>query len=152
MNSTAVLEVVVLLWLCMFVGACTPPNRCEVDAEKMQSIAASEVVKTWIGDFLFASQLGEDVIDAGGFVGPGKRRMRPSLVRVAAPDEMAGMEIRLIGEDVRHPDAVFVGVGAYRGFVIARSEVATILKAEAIMSNEVIYQDKTSAVICRLRG
>ncbi len=55
----------------------------------------------------------------------------------------------LMGDDPHNPSAVFFGRSAFKGLVVARSDVGSALSHPSILPNEVLARNKRAALVCR---
>jgi len=55
----------------------------------------------------------------------------------------------LMGDDPHNPSAVFFGRSAFKGLLVARSDVGSAPSHSSILPNEVLARNKRAALVCR---
>ncbi len=127
----------------------------EFDCGGLEGIVQNEKsyaeITKWADENFFSHEVPDDQLASGGFVGPGRRRIVSTLSPATPVTSFS--EIRTIGINSTHPDAIFLAKGAYRGVLVSRNDdVEDVLKSEGIIPDEVHAKNQRIAAICRPRS
>lgn len=142
-SSVLTLILAASLFACQDVG-------CGSTTALVKSEDSIRSITEWVDEkILSVNGVRPEDIEPGGVVGPGRRRIRPSVLLSDLPTEFASFEIRLIGADAAHPDAVFFANRAYAGILVVRDDLESILSRERIASDEILASRARLAAICR---
>ena len=123
---------------------------CSESRDAVHSDRLRSEIVAWADATVFSRRIEDREIGAGGFVGPGRRYLK---LRAAQELEVfSDRQVRLIGDDVHSPDAVFFASGAFRGVVISRPDnLNEVIRHESIQPEDVLAKKGRAVAICRDR-
>jgi len=105
-----------LLSGCDFDEAMCTPYRSYVanPAQAKRLVALAD-------DVVFSRTLTDADVRSGWLPGPGRAALARREAKALLPEDFAGDEVRLLGDDKFHPDAIMIERKAYHGILLARA-------------------------------
>ena len=140
-----------IFFACIFLlSGCT-----ELDCGGLGDIVLNEKsnadIAAWADENFFSREIPDDQLATGGFVGPGQSKVISTFA--PTPSAINFVEIRLVGKNAVHPEAIFLAKGAYRGVLVSkRKDPEYILKSEGIVPGEIHARSQRLVAVCRPRS
>lgn len=105
----------------------------------------------WADQAVFSGEIPKEVTSIVGLAGPGRLTLATDKLSDPAPAFLEARTVRLLGPTPFFPSGVFVGYASYRGIVVAKADLGSVLRHENILPAEVLYRDDRVAIVCRPR-
>lgn len=131
--------------------------ECDQYRHLLSDDSARKEVVGWANENFFENEILSSDIIPGGLVGPGKWRVRPDGRLSSLPKSLNSiigsiadlpLDVRLLGSDHLHPDAIFIGRKSFRGLLISKSGMQSTLKELEFSDRDIIASENRLAILC----
>lgn len=146
-----------LALVCVVCSGCVPAD-CESYRTSIEKENVRERIESIADTYIFSDSLAMADITSGGLVGPGEWRLRNSTelahdLEFLRPKEFISkgpsFQIRLLGDKIESPDAIFIGLKSYRGLIVGRGEIEKVIQDLKFRADrDIYYSSGRIAVIC----
>lgn len=123
--------------------------ECGTYRPYVADIKKNAEIEEWADKLFFAKSVDKNDITGSGLVGPGRWALSARSSAEYEFPALSSREIRLIGKDPENPDAVFLGLSAFKGLIVARNDIVGVLPSQSILPDEVLGIRGRTALVCR---
>lgn len=140
---TSYFRLILIISAAFFLTSCKQVE-CGKYYKYVDDMKSRQEILSWADSNIFSLH-NPPPLGSGRLVGPGRRAIKGLD---AAPGDLAGDEVRLLGLDAHGISGVFIGRHSFRGILIAREENSQYLEAAGVDGSLLEKTSERVAVMC----